>query len=124
MASKWIEFVTGPLEQKKQFRDARGRIRALPQPYRAAAEAFGRYLMYYGGVVDGDAIVQMYVDGADLWERAALDGIPVRDIVGSDPVDFAETYAQAYSAKQWIDKERTRFIQAISDAEAQQEQLP
>lgn len=122
MASKWIEYVTGPLEQKKQYREARARMRALPTPYREAAEAFGRYLTYYGGVVDGDAIVQMYVDGADLWERAAVDGTPVRDIVGADPVDFAETFAQAYSAKQWIDRERERFVQAIAAAEAHQEQ--
>jgi len=116
MASKWIEFVTGPLEQKKQYRDARARIHALPAPYRQAAEAFGRYLTYYGGVVDGDAIVQMYVDGADLWERASIDGTPIRDLVGDDPVDFAETFAQAYNAKQWIDKERARFVAAIDEA--------
>lgn len=120
MASKWIEFVTGPLEQKKQYREARARIRALPDPYREAAEAFGRYLTYYGGVVDGDAIVQMVVDGADLWERASLDGTSISDIVGDDPIDFAETFAQAYSAKQWIDKERARYVKAIADAVAKE----
>jgi DNA-binding ferritin-like protein (Dps family) len=120
MASKWIEFVTGPLEQKKQYREARARIRALPEPYRGAAEAFGRYLTYYGGVVDGDAIVQMVVDGADLWERASVDGTPISDIVGDDPIDFAETFAQAYSAKQWIDKERARYVKAIADAVAKE----
>lgn len=121
MASKWIEFVTGPLEQKKQYREARARIRALPEPYRGAAEAFGRYLTYYGGVVDGDAIVQMVVDGADLWERASVDGTPISDIVGDDPIDFAETFAQAYSAKQWIDKERARYVKAIADAVAKEQ---
>ncbi len=120
MASKWVEFVTGPLEQKKQYREARARIRALPDPYRGAAEAFGRYLTYYGGVVDGDAIVQMVVDGADLWERASVDGTPISDIVGDDPIDFAETFAQAYSAKQWIDKERARYAKAIADAVAKE----
>ena len=38
-----------------------------------------RYFMYYGGVTDGDTLVTMFGDFADLWERAAADGTPVRD---------------------------------------------
>jgi DNA-binding ferritin-like protein (Dps family) len=45
----------------------------------------------------------------------------VRAIVGEDPVEFAETFAQAYSGKQWIDKERARLIKAIEDAERGQQ---
>jgi len=116
MTAKWIELIVGPLEQKKQYRSAKGRIESLPAPYRETAEAFLRYLMYFGGTVEGDIIVRMYVDAADLWERAALDGTPVRDIVGDDPVDFAETFALAYGGKQWIDKERARFVEAVRKA--------
>lgn len=116
MAAKWIELVTGPLEQKKQYRRAKARLEALPEPYLTAASACYRYLMYYGGVVDGDTIVQMFEDLVDLWERAALDGTPVGDIVGDDPVDFAESFAQAYGGRQWIDKERSRLVKAIEDA--------
>jgi DNA-binding ferritin-like protein (Dps family) len=72
--------------------------------------------MYYGGVTEGDTIVQMFSDLADLWERAAADGTPVGDIVGDDPVEFAESFAQAYGGKRWIDKERTRLIEAVEDA--------
>ena len=116
MAAKWIELVTGPLEQKKQYRRAKARLKALPEPYLTAASACYRYLMYYGGVVDGDTIVQMFEDLVDLWERAALDGTPVGDIVGDDPVDFAESFAEAYGGRQWIDKERSRLVKAIEDA--------
>jgi len=62
----------------------------------------------------------MFGDLADLWERAAADGTPVRDIVGADPVDFAETFAQAYGGTRWIDKERSRLVQAIDDAEREE----
>jgi len=117
MASKWIEKITGSLDQKKQYKETKARVEALPQPYRASAEALNRYFMYYGGITDGDTIVQMSADLADLWERAALDGTPVRAIVGDDPVEFAETFAQAYVGKRWIDKERARLVQAIEDAE-------
>lgn len=117
MAAKWIEALTGSLEQKKQYKKNRARIDALPEPYRATAKAFERYLMYSGGVVDGDTLITMHGDFADLWERAATDGTPIRDIVGDDPVDFAETFVQAYSGTHWIDKERTRLTKAVDDAE-------
>ena len=58
----------------------------------------------------------MFDDLADLFERAAADGTPVRAIVGDDPVEFAETFLQAYSGKQWIDKERERLRTAIDAA--------
>jgi len=117
MAAKWYEIVTGSLEQKKQYRQDKARIEGLPDPYSHAAKAMHRYLMYQGGIVDGDSLTTMYGDLADLWERAAVDGTPVRDIVGDDPVQFAEDFAAAYSARQWIDKERTRLRKAIEDAE-------
>jgi len=116
MAAKWIEVLTGPLEQKKQYRQDKARIEALPAPYGPAAKAMHRYFMYYAGVTDGDTLITMFTDLADLWERAAADGTPVRDIVGDDPVEFAETFAQAYSGKHWIDKERARLVTAIEDA--------
>ncbi|VXB84682.1 conserved hypothetical protein [Arthrobacter sp. 9V] len=116
MAAKWIELVTGSLEQKKQYKQAKARLDALPEPYLAVATAFNRYLTYYGGVTDGDTMVQMISDLADLWERAAVDGIPVSEIVGGDPIEFAESFAQAYGGKRWIDKERERLNKAIDKA--------
>ncbi|NYD67972.1 DUF1048 domain-containing protein [Agromyces atrinae] len=116
MAAKWIEALTGSLEQKKQYKQAVARIEALPTPYRETAKALNRYLMYYGGVTDGDTIVTMFLDHADLWERAAVDETPVRDIVADDPVEFAESFARAYAGAQWIDKERARLTAAIDAA--------
>ena len=117
MVAKWIEALTGSLEQKKQYRQDMARIKALPEPYRTAAKATHRYLMYSGGVTDGDTMVTMFTDLADLWERAAPDGTPVRDVVGDVPVVFAETFAQAYVGDRWIDKERARLTKAIDEAE-------
>jgi DNA-binding ferritin-like protein (Dps family) len=122
MAAKWIELVTGSLEQKKQYRQERARIEALPEPYGTVAKALERYFMYYGGVTDGETVIKMFGDLADLWERAAADGTPVRAIVGDDPVEFADTFAQAYTGKRWIDKERARLTKAIEDAERKEQE--
>jgi len=79
MAARWIELVTGSLEQKKQYRQYKARIEALPEPYGTAAKAFERYFMYYGAISDGETTLKMFGDFADLWEAAAADGTPVRD---------------------------------------------
>ena len=113
MTTSWIEKIIGPLEQKKQFRQARARLDALPEPHRTAARACNRYLLASSGVTDGDTVVRMFVDLVDLWERAAVDGTPVAEIVGEDPVEFAESFAQAYGGKRWIDRERTRLVEEI-----------
>jgi DNA-binding ferritin-like protein (Dps family) len=120
MVAKWIETLTGSLEQKKQYKQDKARIDALPEPYGTAAKAMHRYFTYYGGVTDGDTLITMYGDLADLWERAAADGTPLREIVGNDPVEFAESFAQAYSGRHWIDKERARLTKAIEDAEREE----
>ena len=117
MAAKWIEALTGSLEQKKQYKQHMARVAALPKPYANAATALNRYFMYCGGSVDGHTLVTMVGDHADLWERAAVDDTPVRAIVGDDPVEFAETFVRAYSGKEWIDKERTRLRRAIDAAD-------
>jgi DNA-binding ferritin-like protein (Dps family) len=118
MAAKWIETVTGSLEQKRRYKQYRARIDSLPEPYGTVAKALQRYFMYYGGVTtEGETALKMFDDFAELWERAAADGTPVRAIVGDDPVEFAETFAESYIGKHWIDKERARLVKSIEDAE-------
>jgi DNA-binding ferritin-like protein (Dps family) len=120
MAPKWIELVTGSLEQKKRYRQYRTRLDALPDPYDRAAKAFQRYFLYSGGVVDAETSLTMMGDFVELWERAAADGTPVKDIVGDDPAEFADSFTEAYTGKRWIDKERARLAAAVEDAEREQ----
>lgn len=117
MAAQWIELVTGSLEQKKQYRQLKSRLDSLPSPYGGAAKALFRYFMLNGGTPEDGAALTMMSDFVDLWERAAVDGTPVRAIVGEDPVEFADSFVQAYVGKRWIDKERERLNKAIDDAE-------
>lgn len=122
MAAKWYELVTGSLADKKAYRQYKARIAALPEPYKTGANAFERYFMYNGGITDGDPAVMLTMlnDFADLWERAAADETPMHEIVGDDPVEFAEAFAAAYSGKRWIDKERTRLTDTIKGLEGKE----
>ncbi|GAA1855168.1 DUF1048 domain-containing protein [Microbacterium koreense] len=119
MASKWIEIFTGSLEQKKQWRAYRARVAQLDAPYRDSAEAIERYLLYTGPA-DGDSLMPMLEDLIDLFEGAQADEIPVRSLVGDDPVEFVESFKQNYGLARWIDKEQQRLTGAIDQAERDQ----
>ncbi len=113
MATGWFEKVVGSLEQKGRYRQYKARTEQLPTNYRTAIDALSRYLMYFGSISKGDTLVAMLEDLVDLFEQAAADGTPIREIVGEDPVEFAETFLRNYSEGQWINKERERLTQAI-----------
>ena len=48
--------------------------------------------MYFGAITKGDVLLSMLEDLADLFEQSAANGTPVREIVGDDPVEFAEAF--------------------------------
>jgi DNA-binding ferritin-like protein (Dps family) len=116
MTAGWIEKITGSFDDKKRWRQYKARKEQLPTSYRTAIDGLERYFMYAGSIVKGDVLMQMLEDLADLIERAAVDGTPIRDIVGDDPVEFADTFIQNYSDGQWINKERQRLTDAINQA--------
>ncbi|MFL1428124.1 MULTISPECIES: DUF1048 domain-containing protein [unclassified Nocardiopsis] len=116
MAAEWIEKVTGSFEEKRRYRRYKERVKQLPENYRAAIEALDRYLMYFGSITKGDVLVTMADDLIDLFEQSAANGTPVRDIVGEDPVEFAEAFLANYAEGQWIKKERDRLNRAIERA--------
>jgi len=116
MRKGWIEQITGSLEEKRQYRRYKARKEQLPPNYRAAIDALDRYFMYRGSITKGDVLVRMMEDLVDLFEQSAANGIPIRALVGDDPVEFAETFLQNYSEGQWIKKEQQRLIHAIDKA--------
>lgn len=116
MAKNPIELVTGSWDDKKQWRAYRARIKKLPEPYRATVGAIEKYLWNFGETpTEWDRAAGMFDGLAELFERAAVDATPVRDIVGADPVEFAETFARSYSDGGYIAKARERLTRAIDE---------
>ena len=109
----------GSLEQKKQYRQLKSWLDSLLSPY-------GGAIRHCSGTSWSTAALRGRSSPHDderprLWERAAVDGTPVRAIVGDDPVEFADSFVQAYVGKRWIDKERERLNKAIDDAEREEQ---
>jgi DNA-binding ferritin-like protein (Dps family) len=112
----FISKVVGP---KRRWREYKARVRQLPENYRTAVDATEQYLMHFVPA-DSDSAASEFEDLADLFERAAADGTPIREIVGDDPVAFAEAFAQNYTKGGYVpDRERERLIRAIKRAEGE-----
>jgi DNA-binding ferritin-like protein (Dps family) len=110
----FVAKVVGP---KRRWRAYKARVRQLPPNYRSAVEAIERYLMYFGAI-DADSAGSLFEDVADLFERAAADGTPIRDVVGADPVEFVEDLIANYAKGGYVARERDRLTRAIERAEA------
>ena len=109
----FISKVIGP---KKRWRAYKARVRQLPESYRTAVDAIERYLMHFVPA-DGDSAASEFEDLADLFERAAADGTPIRQIVGDDPAEFVEAFAQNYTKGGYVpDRERNRLTSTIARA--------
>ncbi len=78
----FISKVIGP---KRRWRAYKARVKQLPGNYRTAVDAIERYLMHFVPA-DGESSASEFEDLADLFEQAAADGEPIREIVGDDPV--------------------------------------
>jgi DNA-binding ferritin-like protein (Dps family) len=112
-----IEMVAGDLGDKKRYREYKQRVKQLPEGYRLAAAALERYLLNLGPSDSGSSLVAMLDDLADLLEQSAAAGTPLRDVIGTDPADFADAFMDNYSGGSWIRKERTRLAASIAKAE-------
>jgi DNA-binding ferritin-like protein (Dps family) len=108
----FIAKVIGP---KRRWRAYKARVRQLPADYRTAVEAIERYLMHFGPM-EANSAESLFEDLADLFERAAVDGTPIREIVGDDPVEFVEALIRNYEKGGYVARERERLINAIERA--------
>lgn len=118
-----MELILGDLGTKRKWREYKARVKQLPAGYREAAKGIERYVMHFGAVDDGATLVKMFGDLADLLERSAADGLPIRDLVGDDPSDFLETFLDTYrgAGKSWVERERARLASTIDRAIEEQD---
>jgi len=103
---------TGWIQQKRRYRQYKARTKQLPANYHTTIEALERYLTFFGPT-NGDSLLAMLEDLADLFEQSAANGTPIREVVGEDPVEFAEAFLRNYPEGQWISRERERLANAI-----------
>ena len=114
----WIASkIIGP---KKEWRAYKARVKALPKPYMEAVAGVERYVMHFGGISDAEQAQSLFNDVIDIFEQAAADNTPIRDIVGEDPVEFADALIRNYQQTGYVAKEQGRLRDSITKAVEEQ----
>ncbi|SMH50283.1 DNA-binding ferritin-like protein (Dps family) [Rathayibacter oskolensis] len=114
-----IEKLIGDLGDKKRYRAFKARTQKLPAEYRSVLEAVEHYVYYFASSKP-EHLLALLDDLADVFEEAAASGTSIRDLVGEDPVEFAEAFLRNYPEGSWIGKERARLTDAVDRAAASQ----
>lgn len=115
----WIDKIIGDIGDKKKYLAYKARVKKLPIGYHTAAGALERYLLYFGPSNEGKSLIAMLDDLADLLEQSVAADMPLRDVVGADPVEFAEVFLENYGGGSWIRKEHDRLRASIDSAARQ-----
>ena len=84
-------------DEKKRYEQYRVRKEQLPASYLDAIDAVERYALRFGST-RGEAVVTML------------------EIVGDDPVRFAQDFVQNYPANPWVHQEQQRLASAVTHA--------
>lgn len=84
--SSFLEKIIGDFEGKKEWKEMKARIKALPSDYRTAYEEIQQYLWKTSGVGSMDPFKALL----DLFEEGAAGGRNVLDITGNDVAAFAD----------------------------------
>lgn len=111
-AYQFLDKVIG-LEPKRRWRQLQARKKALPESYGEALAAVQRYT-YVSGVSDGEAIMALHEELVTMFEEAASNGTPIRDLVGDDPTEFIDVFAANYKDRDWKTKYRDRLRDTIN----------
>ena len=108
-------FISKLIGDKRRWRQYKARTSRLPASYRTTVDALQRYMFLFGPG-KGDSLLSMLEDLVDLFEQSAANGTPIHEIVGADPVEFAEAFLRNYPEGQWISRERERLTSAVERA--------
>lgn len=99
---------------KKRYRQFKRDIAALPQPYGDTLLALEKYIWNFaasGSIMDAlEGILQ-------LFQESAAEGLPVAQVIGGDPVEFAESIMAQYPDELWMSKMQKKLRLQVREAQ-------
>lgn len=97
---------TNMRSEKKRYKDYQKAKAQLPDEYKKALSALDHYMMNFVG--SGEFMV-IFEDLLQLFADAAAESRPIKEIVGEDPVQFADEIMAEYPEVLWINKTRKKL---------------
>ncbi|MEK4031382.1 MULTISPECIES: DUF1048 domain-containing protein [Bacillaceae] len=98
------------IQEKREYRAYRKRVNELPEEYRTAMTAIEKYMWNFA---KGSGMLALLQNVLEMFESSASDGLNVRDIVGNDAAEFADSLLAEFPEETWIDKMRKELRDSI-----------
>ena len=102
------------IKDKKRYKQFTKDIKALPAPYAVTVNALAKYIWNFAG---SGAMMDVLEEVLHIFQESAPENVPVRQIVGEDPVEFAENIMAEYPDELWLIKYRSQLRQKVIEAE-------
>ena len=97
---------------KKEYKEYKRRIAALPAEYRQVFQEIEKYAWHFSDH-SGANMFNALTDLLDLFEEGAANGTPIKNITGEKVGDFAETIVNEVAGK-WTDKQKEKLNHQFS----------
>lgn len=98
------------IQEKQEYRAYKKRMNKLPEEYRKAMKAIENYMWNYA---KGSGMLALLKNILEMFENSASDGLSVRDVVGDDIAEFADSLLAEFPEETWMDKMRKKLRDSI-----------
>ncbi|MFI8658234.1 DUF1048 domain-containing protein [Priestia megaterium] len=96
--------------EKREYRIYKERVNQLPEEYKKAMKAIESYMWNFA---KGAGMLELLKNILEMFENSASDGLNVRDVVGNDIAEFADSFLAEFPEETWIDKLRNKLRDSI-----------
>ena len=107
--------ITTIMGDKKEYKQFKNRVAELPTSYKTAFNALEKYMWNFAG---GSGFMKVLNAALDIFEEAAGDQVALNDVLGNDPVAFADGLMAQYPDELWLRKQQNNLRAAIAEIKA------
>jgi DNA-binding ferritin-like protein (Dps family) len=98
------------IQEKREYRAYQSRVNALPEEYKKAMKAIESYMWNFA---KGSGMFELLKNILEMFENSVTDGLSVRDVVGNDVAEFADSLLAEFPEETWMDKMRKKLRDSI-----------
>lgn len=97
-------------QEKREYREYKSRINVLPEEHKKAMNAIEKYMWTFA---KGSSMLEYLKKILEMFEDSVKEGLSVRDVVGDDIAEFADSFLAEFPEETWIDKERKKLRNSL-----------
>jgi DNA-binding ferritin-like protein (Dps family) len=98
------------IREKREYRAYKQRVENLPEEYKKAMKAIEEYMWNFA---KGAGMLEHLKNILEMFENSASDGLSVRDVIGEDIAEFADSLLAEFPEETWMDKMRKKLRDSI-----------